>query len=192
MDIHLRKATEDDLAVVLEILNAGTVNKMRRGDLAWGMSEHDPNLIRPMVASGKFYIAYAGEIAVGTCAIAWEDTGMWGQQPPEAGYMQRLAIASGQNGQNIGGQMLELLLEEVAKVGRQYLRTAIPSGNAKLRTYYENHGFVRADQKVRPPIHPSYPAAYYEKNVTASGLASSTNEKNTAHKSILGTIFGKK
>lgn len=157
MNIQLRRASESDLQTIVGILNDGTRSKLRRGDLAWGMTDHDPEKVRAMVAQGIFYLAYSGETPVGVCAVAWQDPGIWGVQPPQAGYIQRFAVKGVMNGMSIGSRMLDLMLEEVAKTGRQYLRLAVPSGNTKLRTYYENHGFTRADAKVRPPTYPSYP-----------------------------------
>ena len=168
MELQLRKASGQDLQTILDILNAGTRNKIRRGDLAWGMSDHNPESIKSMIAEDLFYIAVNNSSPVGTLALAWQDIHMWGNQPTNAGYVQRFAVAPGYSGQNIGGQILDLALKEVEYQGRQYLRIAVPSGNAKLRAYYENHGFIRADNKIIPPTHPSYPAAYYERPTNGS------------------------
>ena len=168
MELQLRKASEQDLQTILNILNAGTRNKIRRGDLAWGMSDHNPESIKSMIAEGLFYLAFNNSIPVGTLALAWQDIHMWGNQPADAGYVQRFAVAPGYSGQNIGGQILDLALKEVGYQGRQYLRIAVPSGNTKLRAYYENHGFTRADNKIITPTHPSYPAAYYERSANES------------------------
>ena len=162
MELYLKKASADDLQTVLDILNAGTQNKIRRGDLAWGMSDHNPETIKTMIAEGLFYIAFNGSTPVGTLALAWQDVHMWGNQPADAGYVQRFAIAPGYSGQNVGGQILDLALKEVEGHGRRFLRIAVASRNAKLRAYYENHGFTRADNKIISPIHPAYPAAYYQ------------------------------
>lgn len=171
MELHLRKASENDLQVLLDILNAGTRNKIRRGDLAWGMLDHNPETIRRMVNEGLFYLALDDLSPVGVFALAWQDDHMWGKQYPDAGYIQRFAVAAGYSGQNIGGQILDLALRIVEQQGRTYLRIAVPSGNPKLRAYYENHGFVRADHKIISPIHPAYAAAYYERAANGSKQA---------------------
>lgn len=163
MEIRLVRASDNDLQTILNILNDGTRNKVRRGDLAWGMSDQNADSIRNMISEGLFYIAFTEDTPLGTLALAWQDIHMWGKQPPDAGYVQRFAVAAGFNGQNIGGQILDLAIKEVEQHGRQYLRIAVPSGNAKLRAYYENHGFARADNKIVSPIHPTYAAAYYER-----------------------------
>jgi len=177
MDIRLVKASEDDLQIILNILNDGTRNKVRRGDLAWGMSDHNPEAVREMVTNGLFYLALSGTAPVGVFALAWQDDHMWGKQPANAGYVQRFAVAAGYSGQNLGGQIIDLALKEVQQHGRQYLRFAVPSGNEKLRTYYENHGFIRADNKIISPIHPTYPAAYYEHSI--DGSFQTLNRKKT-------------
>lgn len=184
MDIFLRPATISDLDTIVGILNTGTRNKIRRGDLAWGMSDHNPEPIRDMVANGLFYLALSGATPVGVFALAWQDDHMWGKQPADAGYVQRFAVAAGYSGQNVGGQILDLALKEVEQHDRRYLRIAVPSGNTKLRAYYENHGFVRADNKVIPPIHPSYPAAYYERSRVVEQIAPVTERKASLFKRL--------
>ena len=186
MDIRLQKATEQDLQIILDTLNAGTRNKIRRGDLAWGMSDHNPDVIRDMVAEGLFYLALSDSLPVGTLALAWQDNHMWGRQPADAGYVQRFAVAPGYSGQNIGGLILDLALKEVEQNGRHYLRIAVPSGNAKLRAYYENHGFVRADNRISSSVHPSYAAAYYERSSTLR-----PTEPKAAQRNIFKKLFQK-
>lgn len=185
MNITLRNASTADLPIISEILNYGTRNKVRRGDLAWGMADHDPAAINTLLQQGSFYLAFSDDTPVGTLALLWQDDHMWGKQAPVAGYIQRFAVAAGYSGQNIGGQILDLALQEVERHGRQYLRTALPSGNMKLRAYYENHGFYRADNKIVPPIHPAYPAAYYERtNTPFAGSSSATPTKRSLFSKI--------
>lgn len=192
MNIILQKASVTDSATVLEILNHGTRNKVRRGDLAWGMTDHDPEPIKQMIHSGMFYLAYLEGKPAGTVAIAWQDMHMWGNQPQVAGYIQRFAVAPGYSGQNIGGTMLDLLLQEVEKQGRQFLRIAVPSDNTKLRNYYEQRGFTRADHKVLPPIHPAYSAAYYERpagNASPQIQTASVPKHKLFHKLKTSRVF---
>jgi len=178
MEPQLRKASVDDLAIILTILNDGTRSKVRRGDLAWGMSDHNPEAIKEMIAKGLFYLAHIDSSPVGVSALTWQDDHMWGNQPADAGYIQRFAVAAGYSGQNIGGKILDLALKVVEQQGRTYLRIAVPSGNPKLRSYYENHGFTRADQRITSPIHPSYPAAYYERCSTSQRTEVKLDQKN--------------
>lgn len=179
MDISLRSATLNDISTILEILNNGTRNKIRRGDLAWGMTDHNPEAIRTMVANGLFYLAFDGTTPVGTCALARQDDSMWGKQPPDASYIQRFAVAAGYSGQNVGGQILDLIVDELTQNGRHYLRIAVPSGNPKLRAYYESHGFNRADHKVAQTIHPVYPATYYERPAQGDAQHTITAKKES-------------
>ena len=164
MNIALQKANQADLQTVTTLLNDGTRNKVSRGDLAWGTADHNPNAIQRMLDQGILYLAVSEQRPVGVCALAWQDQSMWGQQPTDAGYIQRFAIAGGQGGQQIGTQMLDLMLAEVEQNGRTYLRLAVPSGNAKLRSYYESRGFTRADHRVKNDARPVYTAAYYERH----------------------------
>lgn len=109
---------------------------------------------------------------------------MWGKQSDDAGYIQRLATSAGYKGQGVGKQIINLLLQEVAKNNRQYLRLATPANNAKLRSYYESCGFTRADYRITSPIHPAYPAAYYELSVSDSA----TSVALTKHKGFFAKL----
>jgi GNAT superfamily N-acetyltransferase len=188
MEIHLRKATENDLQTILDILNNGTRNKVRRGDLAWGMSDHNPETVNNMIGDGLFYLALSESTPVGIFALSWQDDHMWGKQPLDAGYVQRFAVAAGYSGQDVGGQILHLALKEIESHGRSYLRIAVPSGNAKLRTYYENHGFTRAEYRITSVIHPAYAAAYYER---AQQSQAETVPTSIKQKSLFKKLFQK-
>ena len=85
MGIHLVKATENDLQIVMEILNYRMRNKIQRGDIAWGMKDLSPEPNRKMILENIFYIAHINSKPDGVCALAWQDVHMWETQPNDAG-----------------------------------------------------------------------------------------------------------
>ncbi len=180
MSLTICQATSDDLPTIVSILNQGILSKLRRGDTAWGDQSYDIASLKPFIDDGSTFIALNGTNIVGTFRLVWQDNVLWGSQPPEAGYVQSFSVASGNKGQNIGGQIIDLALAEAALQGRAYLRLACPSNNGGLRTYYEKQGFHRADSKAKPQ-HPTYSAVYYERS-TGHYDPNELQEKKNARK----------
>lgn len=166
MNVTIRPATNEDMPTILSVLNYGVRNKIRRGDLAWGEKDIEPNSIIPFVQNGTAYIADLNGQPVGVFMLDWQDEINWGLQPPTACYLQRFAVAAGFGGQNIGGQILDLVAETIkSQRNLSSIRLVCPSSNAKLRAYYEKRGFIRADSKAKPAM-PRTTVVYYERNVS--------------------------
>lgn len=102
--------------------------------------------------------------AVGTVALGWEDESSWGSQDPDAGYIHRLAIKDGYQGQGIGEQMIDWANNQLKQNNRQFLRLDCAINNKALCTYYEKQGFVRVAEKEYSP---TYTAALYERPIIA-------------------------
>jgi len=185
MSLSIRQATNQDIPALLNVLNSGVTNKVRRGDLAWGdqaMTEAD---VLPQIAKGNVYVAALDDAVVGTFTLDWQDTLYWGVQPPDGGYIQRFAVAGSHRGQNIGGQMLDLAHDEVAARGGHCLRLVCPAANPGLRAYYEKQGFSRADGKANPASY--QPVVYYERSISSEqNQASPTGYRKP---SLLKRIF---
>jgi GNAT superfamily N-acetyltransferase len=183
MDLQVRQATEDDVAAISVILDHAVHAKMHHGDLNWGDKAYDPNVWPQLIAAGNVYVALLGDDVVGTFRLEWQDDGMWGVQPPVAGYVQRFAVSSAHRGQKLGRRIFDLAAQVVALNGRQYVRLTCPIDNAKLRAYHESNGFYRADAKATP-FRPAYAAAYYERPVSgqAPQVAVDQAKKGLLHK----------
>ena len=175
MSLVLRPATSEDIPALVEVINSGMTNKVRRGDLAWGDKALVESDIRPFVERGSTYVACLDDHVVGTFVLDWQDTDTWGPQPPDAGYIQRFAVDSSQRGQSIGSQMLGLAETEVVSRGGHFVRLFCPAANPGLRAYYEKQGFTRADAKAKPRAY--QPVVYYERAVAGHTEATSTAQQ---------------
>jgi ribosomal protein S18 acetylase RimI-like enzyme len=164
---------------------------MYRGDLAWGEAATDQAQLSAIIAGGNMYVARAREQIVAVFMLFWDDPARWGQQPPTAGYLHRFVVAPGLRGQNVGGQIINLICDEVARHGRQYLRLTCPSDNQKLQAYHLKNGFTRADQKATPS-HLSAPIAYFERPVNSDVNASHPVVPKAALLTKLRRHFGQK
>ena len=167
MSITIQRATISDIPTILSILNYGVKNKIRRGDLAWGEKDIEASAIEPYIQNGTAYITLFNTQIVGTFILDWQDEVNWGAQPQIACYLRRFAVAAGYHGQNIGGQILDIVANTIKEQGNlSSIRLVCPSANTKLRAYYEKQGFSRADGKAKPSL-PRTDIVYYERIITA-------------------------
>jgi GNAT superfamily N-acetyltransferase len=137
-------ATQAEIPVLAEILTAAYRYKLKHGDTSWGSSRSDiftNKEVAQQLTMGITYLAYLEDRAVGTYLLQWDDREIWGEQPPNAGYLHRLAITKGQHGYNIGQQLITHAAGEVRAKQRRFLRLDCIAANGGLCTYYEKHGF---------------------------------------------------
>jgi GNAT superfamily N-acetyltransferase len=65
----------------------------------------------------------------------------WGERPPDAAYVHKLAVRRACAGQGIGRAIVEWADRTAAKAGRQFLRLDCLGDNPGIRRYYEGLGF---------------------------------------------------
>lgn len=78
---------------------------------------------------------------VATFRLVWSDPVFWGEQPPIAGYLHKLAVKRAFSHQGIGTRILELAQNQVTQNGRNYLRLDCVASNSYIVGYYKAHGF---------------------------------------------------
>ncbi len=163
MNLAVRQATAADLPNIKSILDGAVTHKLLRGDSSWGFVQYEGDPLEISIANGSAYLAISEDNVVGTFVLVGEDK-TWGSQPPNAAYLQRLAVDYHFHRQNMGAQIIDLAAAEGKKFGRTLLRLTCASGNTKLCAYYEKLGFIRADHKANPPSQIK-PTAFFEKLV---------------------------
>ena len=162
MGLKVTAAKREDIPELVTILTKATEFKLAHDDKAWGSQPYTEKEVGLSLEAGTTYTARRDGEIVGTVMLLWEDEGMWSKQPPDAGYIHRLAIKEGLHGQGLGSQIMDWAAKEVAKKGRKYLRLDCPSTNIELCAYYETNGFTRVATKPNP-MYPNYTAAYFER-----------------------------
>jgi ribosomal protein S18 acetylase RimI-like enzyme len=138
--VNVRAASPDDLAEVLSILSEAARRPVAAALGQWP----DPfpaERALPALERGDTYLAQVDGEAVGTLMLQWDDPAYWGQQPPVAGYLHRLAVRSSYAGRGLGGELLSWADGEIAARARTLLRLACMTDNPALRQYYERAGF---------------------------------------------------
>jgi predicted N-acetyltransferase YhbS len=91
---------------------------------------------------GEVYVVESedGE-AVATVSMLPDDPVYWGDQPPDAFYVHKLAVRRDQAGRGIGAAVVEWANAEAAEAGREFLRLDCLGDNPGIRDYYEDLGF---------------------------------------------------
>jgi len=79
--------------------------------------------------------------AVATVSRLPDDPLYWGDQPPHAYYVHKLAVRRDQAGRGIGAAVVEWANAEAAEAGREFLRLDCLGDNPGIRDYYEDLGF---------------------------------------------------
>ena len=139
----LRVATEADLPAVLDLLREASEWEIARGlPHPWPIP-FPLNRIRPALDQGAVYLVEddAGAAAA-TVTLLWEDPAFWGERPPDAGYVHRLAARRANAGRGIGRAVLAWAEGETRRRGRGFLRLDTLTESEGLLRYYRSSGFV--------------------------------------------------
>lgn len=164
MNISVRKADLQDTLALIDILTDAVSYKLKHDDHSWGSEPYSEREVRGLIKNGDTYAVYDGKELIATFGLHWEDERIWGQQPPDSGYLHRLAVREDKHGQKIGSIIIDWAAAEVAKNNRHYLRLDCDERNSKLCGYYEKLGFQKVGHKLIPSAKDYY-ANLYERPV---------------------------
>jgi GNAT superfamily N-acetyltransferase len=93
------------------------------------------------IERGEVYVAELDGDTVATVTLLWDDSMYWGERPPDAAYVHKLAVSRARAGQRIGQAIVEWADATAAAAGRDYLRLDCLRDNPGIRAYYERLGF---------------------------------------------------
>ncbi len=98
--------------------------------------------IRERLVGGDVYLAGPpGEAPVATVTLQWEDVPYWGERPPDAGYVHRLAVRPPFHRQGWGRRLVDWTEATTRRRGRDWLRLDCATENPRIRRYYAELGF---------------------------------------------------
>jgi len=150
-NLDIRRAAHAELNVVVAILTDSAIWQAAEREAVWPIPFPIATVEASMVREETHVLCHEDEV-VGTVALCWDDL-VWEAQPPDAGYVHRLAVARHASGNGLGATMLTWADQQVAEAGRTWLRLDCPASNRGLRSYYEHLGFqfVREVDITSPP-----------------------------------------
>jgi GNAT superfamily N-acetyltransferase len=138
--VRVRPARQEDAPVVADLLNEATVWVGERGYEQWPLP-FPLDQLAAAIGRGEVYLAEAAGETVATVTLLWDDHMYWGERPPDAAYVHKLAVRRACAGQGIGRAIVEWADRTATKAGRQFLRLDCLGDNPGIRSYYEELGF---------------------------------------------------
>jgi ribosomal protein S18 acetylase RimI-like enzyme len=161
-EVRIIKAQQGDLDRVLEILDEASRWLSSKGlETQWLPSPTFRQTIKDNIDRGEVYVVKDVKKTVGTITLQWNDTKFWGDLPPDAGYIHKLAITRSHARQRLGLRLLHWAEDKSRAEGKKYLRLDCLANNKTIREYYEKAGFTH----VRDKEMAGWKASLYEKKL---------------------------
>ena len=161
-DVRIVPARQGDLDRVLEILEEASRWLSSKGlETQWLPGPAFRQTIKDNIDRGEVYVVKDVKGTVGTATLQWSDKKFWGDVPPDAGYIHKLAIARSHAGQRLALRLLRWAEAKARAEGKRYLRLDCLASNKTFLEYYEKTEFIH----VRDTETPSWKASLYEKRL---------------------------
>jgi GNAT superfamily N-acetyltransferase len=158
--VNIRLARDDDVPAVAEILDDATRYVNGLGFEQWRLPfPHDE--LRDRVARNELYVIELDGRRVGTFTLLWDDPFFWGERPPDAAYLHKLAVLRELAGRGIGARAVEWVDRAAAQRGRTFVRLDCQRDLPGIRRYYERLGFELRGEKTKG----TFAWALYERRV---------------------------
>ena len=140
-ELTFRRAQTEDLRQVVGVLSEAAAWAKARGVERWWSVPFPEAWVRSGIEHGDVVVVESTPRIVGTLTLTRQDLLMWGEQPPIAGYVHRVAIRREFAGQGLGKRILDWAEAEVRSWGRSKLRLDCLATNEPLVRYYLRQGF---------------------------------------------------
>ena len=120
--MNVRRCQAPDVAAVATLLDEATVWVGQRGYEHWPLP-FPWEEIAAAIDRGEVYVVESEDgDGVATVSMLPDDPEYWGDQPPDAFYVHKLAVRRDQAGRGIGAAIVEWANAEAAEAGREFLR----------------------------------------------------------------------
>ncbi len=142
-EVRLARATEADAATLVALYDEAGSWLLARGLRQWPPGWYTTEMALASIrAEHEVYLVRRAGEPVGKFTLQWDDVEMWGEQPPDAGYVHGLCVSRAAAGLGLGVALLDWAGARTAARGRRWLRLDCMAANHGLRAYYERQGFV--------------------------------------------------
>jgi GNAT superfamily N-acetyltransferase len=160
--VDVMRASGGDADLVLDILEEAARWLSARGIEQWSSPLRLRRRVMEAFEHGDSYLAWDGGRAVGTLSLQTTDVPFWGERPPDALYLHRLAVRRSHPG--LGRWLIEWAEEAARAAGKAYVRLDCMAGNPGIRELYERAGYRHRGDVDRVA---GWLASLYEKRVVA-------------------------
>jgi GNAT superfamily N-acetyltransferase len=146
MTLTIRPARTSELAIVAGLWTEAAAWLASRGIDQW---QYPPHLdrIEASITAGECWVGIGNRSGHPVATITLDeraDPDFWtaADEPADALYAHRMALARAAAGQGLGAEMLDWAAARAAAAGKRWLRLDAWRDNPGLRRYYERHGFT--------------------------------------------------
>lgn len=139
--MRIQLATSADLDEVMALMTDVAAWLATKGYAGQWPPVIPRDFIAASIAKDEVYLVFQGERVVGTVALQWSDPSIWGERPPDACYVHRLAIRREYAGAALGLAVLRWAAEFARSQGKRFLRLDCWAENPVLVQYYTQAGF---------------------------------------------------
>lgn len=149
--ITVKRAIESELEDIVAVLDSAAHWLASKGITdPWHPGEWPRKRIMESIERGEVYLSKLGQRNVATITLQWSDEFFWPNYPADAGYIHRLAVATGFHRKKIGSQLLQWAELSARDNGKKFLRLNCMAANLALRNYYERAGFIYRGELREP------------------------------------------
>jgi GNAT superfamily N-acetyltransferase len=162
---HIRRAVPSDAAAILAIRDEAAEWLLGRGIVQWRPGEVSVDDVVGWMANGRVYVGELDNAIAGSVRLAWSDEEVWGEQEPDAAYVQALMTARPAAGLGLGRRLLDHVEAVAAASGRTRVRLSCLRGNVGLERFYVGAGYLEVG--ARSFEHPGWePVTLLEKEIS--------------------------
>jgi ribosomal protein S18 acetylase RimI-like enzyme len=162
MHVVPERARRADAVEIERLRDAAAKWLLSRGIEQWAVGEIDTATFEAQIAAGDWHVIRSGSRVLACLRLLWEDTSVWGDVAPVAGYVHGLTTDR-EYGRGLGGALLDWAGDEVARRGRSLLRLDCQEHDHRLRAYYQRLGFDEVGRTEFGPDHPWRPTIRFER-----------------------------
>jgi GNAT superfamily N-acetyltransferase len=138
--VNVRLARPEDVETVAGLLDDATAWVAELGHEQWPLPYPREDMAAA-IERGEVYLAEFDGEAVGTVTILVDDPAYWGERPPDAHYVHKLAVRRDRGGRGLGAALVGWADLRAAHAGRAFLRLDCLRDDPGIRSYYERLGF---------------------------------------------------
>ncbi len=145
--MNVRLARRADVAVVAELLDEATRWVGERGFEQWPLPFPRDQLVAS-IDRGEVHVVEEDGEPVATVTLYYEDPRYWGDRPPDAVYVHKLAVRRDRAGLGLGAAIIDWAAATARAAERQFVRLDCLADNPGIRGYYEQLGFEHCGELV--------------------------------------------
>ena len=160
--MNVRLAEPPDIPLVAEMLDEATAFVATFGYDQWPVPFPQEELTQ-RILQRELYVVEVDDEPAATFTLLWDDPFFWGERPPDAVYLHKLAVRRAFAGRRLGERIVEWVDATAAAAGRSFVRIDTQRDDPGIRRYYERLGFEYRGERE----HPRFAAVLYERHVRA-------------------------